>query len=402
MIVFISVLLEIIIFHLYAYKIFKTSHDNKIKIVLISIFIIATISCLLLLRKPQLNPTILFVSLSFILLKYYDGNSKNKFIYIIYFILITTISEFIVVNSTKLLIHSFLVQKFNIDFAIGALFVNVFQIIFMDLFKKFAILNLNIISFKYFVFVLILPLTTCFFILSIPNYFIVIGNTGGLKLFIIVLGLLCSNLMTFYMIAQQIKNINLKFELEEIKNKEKLDTVHYAYLAERYHQNFKILHKIKERIFTIVEDAKKHQYSEIIKISDKIYRELSQMMILTTIGPKSLNIIIDDKIPIISDNNINFKIIFEYNDFSFMSIRDQFELFSLLLDESISRTLQNNYKFILLKCRLVRDCIQLVLNYTGKELPSLNKIKSIVSKYNGIIIHETNNEYYLIIITFKK
>lgn len=404
MIVFISVLLEILIFHFFANKIFSIRPNSTHKVIIDNIFIIIVISYLLLLSKPQLNPIILFISSSFILLKYYGGVSKNKFLYIIYFILTTTISEFIVVNVTKLAIHNFIVQEYNIDFTIGALFVNIFQIIFMELYKKYAIVDLKIISIKYFIFVLILPLTTCFFILSIPNYFIIVGNKGELKLFIIVLGLLFSNLMTVYMVTQQIKSINLKFSLEELKTKEKLNSIHYAYLADRYHQNFTILHNIKKEIFSIIQNAKDCQNAEIIRISDNIYKDVSQMMILSTIGPKSLNIIIDDKISIISDNNIKFKIIFEYNDFSFMKIKDQFELFSLLLDESIFEILNNHnaYKYIMLKCRLVRDCIQLVLNYNGQIIPSINKINSIVLNYNGILVQEKKDDYTIIIITFKK
>lgn len=404
MIILLSVLIQIIIFFLFAGNVFDLRKENKIKIIILNIAIIGIISCLLLFSLAKLNPIIFFISSSLILMKYYEGEWKYKILYVVYFVIITIMSEFVIVNLIKLLIHSFSIQEHDFNFAVGALFVNVLQFMFMEIFKKFVLLKNELISSKYFLLSLILPLITFIFILSIPNYLIITTSKNGILLFVIVIGLLFANLMTFYMFAQQLKTISLKMEVEELKNKKALETIYYTYLTKRYHQNFDILHKIKEKMFCIIHDIDNNNYTNVIKTSHEVYKDVSQMMTLSTIGPKSLNIIVDDKISTISKNDINLKVVFEYDDFSFMTVKDQYSLFSLLLDGAINAVLnaKNDLRFISLRSRKVHETIQLTLNYTGNELPTIDEIEHIIANYHGVLIHEEDSKnFYLIIITFE-
>lgn len=404
MLLLLSVFIEFIIFFWFAGKIFELRKSNLRYVISLCLFQVLIFLFLFFMSYQRLNPLVLFCLGSLTLMLFYEGTIFNKIIYIVYFILITILSEFIIANIIELFVSGFSINIYNTTpFAFGAILVNVLQLFFLILFKKYCQLYKKGISIKWFLITLILPVTTCVFILNIPNYLIVTNKNGSI-LFVLVIGLFVANLMTFYMFAKMLETINLKNELTNLKNKEKLEKMNYAFLEKRYHQNFTILHRIKEKTFEMINEADRGNDKKVINLGYEVVNDLTKMMVLSTIGPKSLNLIMDDELSVITANNINFKSIFDYDDFSFMTIKDQFELFSILIKSAVEIVLnqKKENRIIILKCYLIRGCIQLYLGYSGDELLNTTNIENIIVQYDGKVVLNKEDNFCEIIVSFNK
>lgn len=332
---------------------------------------------------------IITVSCLVYLLWVYKDQTIKKLIIFIFFILDDFVSE--VLSTICLLLTSVLNEKSTINsfHYTVAVFVSFFFLLSLAnvLIKLIKILNWEHIP-KYIYIIFILPLSTISLIFCLHNYLYFIIN--DYIFIIILLGLIVSNYITIYLFLKIVNGIKKMKDLDKIKNEKKLLDLKYDIINNQYNSSFYFMHDLIREFMKAEKYLNHNDYetfkSEMIKINRKMLKEFNMINSNSIIISPLLNYNRNDFV----ENNIEFKAVIEYNDFSFLNTYTQCTLFNMLLDLSINQCKKviDNDRIIILKTKKLQNnvVIQVIFthNQPSKELTSsLVELENLLKKYNS-------------------
>lgn len=284
----------------------------------------------------------------------FKGNFKTILLTILPFYIIVTISEIF----TSSILH--LLTDFNqytdptsleylFAISISNLITFTLATLFIQMRKQFHQYPLP----KYTWIVFVLPLTTILFITSVSDYYYVAENNSSL--IIVLVGLLISNFVFIFVFFKVIENIHIQQNIETIKIKEELTRIRYELLDQHYKSNFQFLHDLLMNCRDINKCLDENNLDElkekITVINETTFNEFNAIYSNSPV----LNSVINNYLNILNENNIKIRTTIEYSDFSFISLYDQTELFSSLLDLGIDccKNSKGNEGLIIIKSKEV-------------------------------------------------
>ena len=344
---------------------------------------------------------IMIIYYTFFIFLLFTGDMKKKILIITFFLLIATICEVLSANIINLLFGLKASDLNTFLYTITILLSNILTFVLLKIISKFFnLINDNNMPNSILI-ILALPISTLLLLINVTDYFSTFRN-NILSAFII-LGLLISNLVTIFIFLDVIKTINLENELKKRKMK-------YDVLQSLYNNNFNFLHEMISKLM---------QFRDLL--SNKNYDELStQIELLNFKLIKGFNIINSNSIVInsllnlyiseLEDNNINLKTVIEYNDFTFIDLETQTEIFSLIFDISIASCIKSNEKRrqIILKTKKIDFQIAIQCIYTCDSIlglyddPIVKKLIKILKINSGAVYFDENdsNKYCYLTIVF--
>lgn len=240
-------------------------------------------------------------------------------------------------------------QMNSILFNIG-LFCSVSLLLFFSyIFVKF-IHYLQLYSFPaYCEIIFVFPLATVLLLSSLNNYYEIINNTAIILL--IFLCILISNfsiLIIFFLFMQSNK---ISSDLKSSQYEKNIIDTKYNLLKNHYNNNFHFLHDLLHKC---------HQMNTFIENNDiyNLKKELNSLSDITfnkfnSIYSNSLalNYVTNNYINQLQENKIKFTSTIKYNDFSFLDLNTQIDIFSKFLDYGIllNKSISENYRNIIIK-----------------------------------------------------
>lgn len=264
---------------------------------------------------------------------------------------------------------------------------------------------------KYTYLITILPITTILFLVNIQDYFYLLRNNELLVL--ILIGLLTSNFVIAFIFLKTVSTLKIKSDLDVIKNEKKSIDFKYELLNTQYKANYSFMHDTIRAIMKMQISLNKEEYdsfkNELVALNKKMLRGLN----IVNSNSSIISPIINFRLKEMLRNDIDFKSVIEYTDFTFLDIYDQRYIFDSLLEIGMMQCLASNskIKFIILKTRKLytQIIIQLITTHgeavnSDKLTQCYNKLSEIVHSRDGGITLEngSNNESDSLIIVFNE
>ncbi|MEJ8738211.1 hypothetical protein WKT02_12215 [Erysipelotrichaceae bacterium HCN-30851] len=245
---------------------------------------------------------------------------------------------------------------------------------------------------KYIYLIFILPIATLLLFFNLNNYTLIIKSDIALVLCLILL--VASNFITVFVF---VNIINTTKQINEINAKKEFYNLRYKYIAELYNSNFRFMHGIIRKLMKIQNSFDDNDIGtiklEIYKLNHSILKNFNLINTSSNvIGP-----ILNSYSNSILSNNIEFVNVLEHDDFSFLEIGDQRDLFNNLLDIGVfcCKSCNSSEKLMILKSiKMERDIlIQLLFSradvYNSNEfIEKYNVLNKIVRKNFGTLTLE--------------
>ncbi|NCC70995.1 hypothetical protein EOM09_05415 [bacterium] len=219
---------------------------------------------------------------------------------------------------------------------------------------------------------------------------------NNISLTISLIALIIANFISIHIF---IKAINTTKKLSAIKAKNEMIDFRNKYLNQLYDSNFSFMHSTIRTLLKIQNHLEEKNYeqfqSELLNLNHHILTNFNVINSSSAI----ISTIINSNLKRIKENKIDFKSVLEFNDFSFLGLQDQQEIFELLLNigfSSCSKS-QSNSKIVILKTALKNNQIFIQLLFTNGNNSNppifqddLCKIYKIINKYNGTLTLDEN------------
>lgn len=334
---------------------------------------------------------IYYFSYTFLL---FFGDIKKKLLAIVFFIFILAISEVFSANIMNIL---FGLKPENINtyiYTIAVLISNFIIFILLNIISKIINFNYSNNFSKYIWAILILPISTLLLLINISDYFGTFRN--NIIIGFVLIGLLISNFISIYLIFKIIKIVELENELKSMNTKNEL-------LQLLYDNNFNFLHNMISKLMLFNNLLSNKEYNvlelELAQLNSELLKEFNIINSNSTIISSLLNQYLLD----IQQNNIFFKNVIEYNDFSFLDYQVQKNLFSLIIKIAINEcSIFPKNRLIILKTKrknqqVIIQCIFSAISYGRNN--DIKELYKLVEKNNGMInISSDDSSCHLMII----
>lgn len=351
---------------------------------------------------------ILSIYLIFIMFVYY-GSLIKKMLIFSFFCLFTFISELLTANIVNLIFGmNNKTSQGSLEFLVAVLLSNIFLYILCHFFiYLYNFLNIKELPKSTWI-ILILPITTILLIFNIQEYFYLFRNN---KIFIIIfIGLIVSNFITTYFFYKAISSIYIKNELNILKINEEYLENKYKLLQVHYSHNFKFTHDILKKSISIRKIFDEKNYEMLDKELDILVNDSFKQFNTIYSNYIIVNTLLNENIDILNKNNIIFSTTIEFNNFTFLSNLDEYQLFDKLIKLSITSAIYNSamdQKNIILKTKQLHQQVIVEIIYPSCNLSIVydfyEDIEVLIGKYNGAISKEISsfNQYCSLIILFR-
>lgn len=241
---------------------------------------------------------------------------------------------------------------------------------------------------KYIYLIFILPFATALLFLNLNNYVEIIQND-----FILVLCLIFLVAANFILLSVFVKIINVTNKMNEINSKKELYILRYEYLTKLYNHNFNYMHHIIRKLMKI-QNSFTDENIDIVKAQlFELNQEILKSFNIINTGSSIISPILNSFADTIISDNISFTNILEYDDFYFLSLNDQRELFNDLLEIGLMncKACQSTDKIMILKSVKENNhvLIQLIFSKANSKLmegiDKYNELEKIVLENKGIL-----------------
>jgi len=225
----------------------------------------------------------------------------------------------------------------------------------------------------------------------------IISRVGGIKIIVILIGLIFINIFLSYIIAQVSETYKYRYELSLAERLREMQFANYKEIEQKYAESRSIIHDIKKHMMVI--DDLKYENSE--EYSKNVYKRLDDIFCVFHCSSRILSIVMSHKISCAKSENIAVSINVDDVSIDFMDDLDITAIFANLWDNAIEacRKLDSD-KYIKMKMGRVNNYIFVNMenSFDGKLLPKgeyflstkerhsgigLSSIKSSVEKYDG-------------------
>ena len=358
----------------------------------------------------QQKSLIIFILYLIYILLQFKTNLFNMLCAIIPFYTFSLLSELII---SVILNYFFGTNHFtspnSLIYNFGLIISVILLLLFSYLFVKF-IKYLQLNSFHvYCIFIFIFPLITIFILATLNGYYELIDNTGTMLLIFGCILLSNFSILTIFFLSMKASKISsdLKVSLyreNNIKTK-------YELLKNHYSTNFDFLHDLIHKCTKIQNYLDNNDMEKLKKelnlLIDNTFKRFNSIYT----NSLALNYTVNAKMEELQENRINFISTIKYNDFSFIDIELQVELFSKLLDYGImlSQSVPPKERNVIIKSQKIGNqiIISCLIKSSGMKLADNQKnlkldLQNIL--YNiqncNISVKVTKNNCMSIIICF--
>lgn len=287
--------------------------------------------------------------------------------------------------------YSHIIKTYSFIYNIGLITSVLLLLLFSYIYAKFIkYLQLNLLPI-YYILIFTFPLATIIFIATLDAYFSFINNTNTMLLLYVSILLSNFSILTIFFLI--IRSNKISTDLELSLYRENLIKTKYNLLKNHYDNNFNFLHDLMHKC---------NRINNYLKDKDMkmLEAELNQLINITFkrfnfiyTNSFALNYVINSKMEELQENKINFISTIKYNDFSFINLEMQVELFSKLLDYSIilSQSIPFDKRNVILKSQKIGQQIIIsnLINYNKKELTNIEK--NIKSDFQNILQNIPNS-----------
>lgn len=323
----------------------------------------------------------------------YVGKPLKKVITLIVYFMVITICEVLASNIMNLLFGLLPDDLNTFMYSIALLLSGTLTFAALSIAVKLFNLNMKSHLPRYTWLILILPCTTFILIFSISDYF----ETFRSNLIIapVIIGLLIANFVTLFIFFKTIRTIELENEMKSMQ-------VKYETINMLYQNNFNFLHDTTRKLMRLSSFLSNKNYDELSKqineLSDKMLVQYNTINSNSVIISSILNYRLND----IVSNNIRIKTDILCNDFSFLSVKAQNELFSALVNNAIDSCIvtKNESPVVIIKSNAINHniIVQCLYSYIDKyEMENnynIELMQKLVNEFDGKISSQLNNEEY--------
>lgn len=379
----------------------KQKYKSKI---IIPLFVIFGVLVLASRSYPslQLYGTFIMIGYYFLFVfNLYTGTIVQKVLTVFIFVAIASISEVLAANIINLLFDLSSADLNTLLYTFALLFSNALTLAMLGIISKYIQLNSKMKLPKATWFIFALPLTTFLFIISLNEFFEAFRN----NIFVapITIGLLIANFVTIYIFFQTIKTLELKNEIKGMQ-------VKYDTINTLYQNNFDFMHDTIWELNHIYKNIEQKEYDglsyQIEELSNNILKKFNVINTNSTIISSCLNYRLGD----IVNYNIQIKTDIIHNNFSFLPIQIQNELFASLINNAVDSCIasKKDKSNVLLKTNVIGSnvIIQCVYTYSTEYLnentKNIGQIERLLSNSNSNLSSSLNdNNYFDLIIVFE-
>lgn len=404
-----------LIYFMFFSKIYHPKYKNKILYVGVFLLSTALMISVNLLNIPIINLIYAFTSLNIICNTLYCVKFRYSFIYNLFLMLATVISDIVTVliwTVIKNTGYNEVLKNYEL-----MCISNLLNIIIMFLIYRvyLAILLKHRSSFVRLNEAVAVAVITVFEIFVV--YHLCKLPINGFVFIIIMVGFLALNIYITYIINQVSENAKLKYELEISQRQSEMQMSHYTELDNRYVMSRKIIHDFKKHLDTLEElkiqkDEKAYDYGVMVE------KEIEALFICFKCSNKVLSIVMSQKIVLAEANNIKVTTDAQDIPLNFISDLDITALFANIWDNAIEACckIDEENRFIEFLMKKVNGFILITVknsfdgniktdnehfistknNHVGV---GLSIIKSISEKYNGLFVEEHTASEFKIEIT---
>lgn len=247
-----------------------------------------------------------------------------------------------------------------------------------------------------------LPITTFLLLVNLNDYFETFKN--NIMIAPVIVGLLISNIITIYVFFQAIENLSLK-------NKVKTMQIKYDTINTLYQNNFDFLHDTVRSLNRLSSYLKKEEYNELSNQINQLNTNLLEKFNTINSNSNIISSILTYRLNDIINCGIKVKTDIIFNEFTFLTINEQNDLFSTLINNAIASCELSNKsnRIILLKTNKINSVVIInclySFNENGKSVNELQikQIRKIVEPKSGIVtVSYERKKCCEITITFKQ
>ena len=385
-------LLILINLYIFSEKLLKCKVNNKF-IVFGSIVFGALILCSRSYPSLQLYGSFLMMGFYFLfVIILYNGKLLSKLVLTIAFIMVASISEVIVANMFNLLFELQASDLNTVLYALALITSSILTFLVLNVITQWIQLQKYAKLPKTTWLIFVLPITTFLFILNISDYFETFRTNAMIAP--IIFGLLVANLISIYIFFQTIHSMNLKNEIKSMQIK-------YDTINSLYQNNFNFLHDTIWKLNDMYKKVQKEEYDHL----DKDIEELSELALkkfnIINTNSSIVSSVLNYRLEDITNHDIQVKTDLLYNDYSFLPMQAQNDLFSLLvnlaIDSCIFTSIPN--KIVVLKSEKIHTNVVLKCVFTfdqqNMKLDSyiISEIEKMVSANKGIMQISMNSPH---------
>lgn len=404
-----------LIYFMFFFKVYRPKYKSKI--IYVGVFLLSASLMFLvnLLDTPIINLIYAITSLNTICNTLYCEKFRVSFIYNLFLMLVTLISDIVTVLIWTVIENN----GYN------------------DVLKNYElmcisnILNIIIMFFAYRVYLAVLLKykssfvrlneTIAIAVITVFEIFVVYHlcklPINGLVFIIIMLGFLALNIYITYIINRVSENAKLKYELEISQRQSEMQMSHYAELDNRYEMSRKIIHDFKKHLDTL-EELKKQDDEKAYDYEIMVENEIDSLFMCFKCSNKVLSIVMSQKIALAEKNKIKVTTDVQDIPFDFISDLDITALFANIWDNAIEACCKVNDNnrfiefvmkkvngFILINARnsydgnLKTDKEHILSTKSNHIGVGLSIIKSVTEKYGGLFVEEHTDSEFKIEIT---
>ncbi len=354
--------------------------------------IMFTIICLINMKGASTQKSLVIFIVYILYISFqFKINCFNILCAVIPFYVFSLLSELII----GVILHCFLgfhqFTKMNsLIYNIGLLSSVLLLLLFSYLFVKF-IKYLKLNSFpNYHILIFAFPLATIFFIATLNSYFSLINNTSTMLL--IFFSILLSNFTILTIFFLVIRSNKISSDLELLLYRENIVNAKYNLLKNHYNNNFFFLHNLLHQCYQLKtyvdEDNKEDVKKELRKMTDTTFKKFNSIYT----NSLALNYAVNSKLKELEKNGIHFISTIKYNDFSFLTLELQTEIFSKILDYGIilNQSVPEKERNIIIKSQKFGQqiIISSLIKFKNNELVDIKKEIETDFKY---ILHNIQN-----------
>lgn len=227
------------------------------------------------------------------------------------------------------------------------------------------------------------------------------------NMYISIFGILLSNYFIIYILYKICAFSNAKDELQISKNREDSLIIKYTSMKQNYQNQFEFVHHLLHQCNLINSYMENEEYQDANEELQKIYDCAFTQFNLLYSNSTILNYIIAENMDVIQEYHICIRTTIDYNDFYFLTLTQQMELFDLLLQYAIYKVkMIPNERIILWKMKKKNNQILLQCSYTSdgvdhnqKLYEKINKIV-LPAKAQSYLSYDENTRLGKILIVF--
>lgn len=315
---------------------------------------------------------------TFIPLYFFNGRGKSKILFILVYYMGSLLCEIFTMNIFAIFFEDMILQN-SVAFYLGLFTTNIMLIPIMYIFSLYyKTFRLNSVP-SYSWVLLFLPFATILILWNIKDY---IESVISVPLFgITTLGLLLANISCIYIYYKTVTTISNEKELQQELEKKNLE---YEAATNLLSQHNIFLHSIRNQSTEMMKLLEEKEYKKLEEYIQDVYADSTNVYNMINSNYEIADMIINDRIYIIKNNDIQLRIKLESTDFKPCSINEMEKIFKSLVDLGIHECIHSNASkpFLNIKSKQIENQIILTFMFSSTGIDDKAIDQEVVDIFN--------------------